>query len=65
MTALSNETFPLFRNLGNGMFHDRTFASRLGGQTLPWGGWGVGMVDVDNDGFLDLFTAGGHVQTNA
>jgi hypothetical protein len=64
MTALSNETFPLFRNEGNGMFRDRTFSSLLGGQTLPWGGWGVGMVDLDNDGFLDLFTAGGHVQTN-
>ena len=64
MTALSNETFPLFRNEGNGMFRDRTFASRLGGQTLAWGGWGVGLVDLDNDGFLDLFTAGGHVQAN-
>jgi len=64
MTALSNETFPLFRNEGDGMFKDRTFASRLGGQTLPWGGWSVGMVDLDNDGWLDLFTAGGHVQSN-
>jgi hypothetical protein len=64
MTALSNETFPLFRNQGNGMFRDRTFASGLGRQSLPWGGWGMGMVDLDNDGFLDLFTAGGHVQAN-
>jgi hypothetical protein len=64
MTALSNETFPLFRNEGNGMFRDRTFPSRLGGLTLPWGGWSVGMVDLDNDGWLDLFTAGGHVQSN-
>jgi hypothetical protein len=64
MTALSNETFPLFRNEGNGMFRDRTFASLLGGETLAFGGWSVGMVDLDNDGFLDLFTAGGHVQTN-
>ena len=31
MTALSNETFPLFRNEGNGMFREETFASRLGG----------------------------------
>jgi len=64
LTALSNETFPLFRNEGNGMFSDRTAASRLAGQTLPWGGWSVGMVDFDNDGSLDLFTAGGHVQSN-
>jgi hypothetical protein len=64
MTALSNETFPLFRNEGNGMFRDETFGSRLGGQSLAWGGWSTGMVDLDNDGHLDLFVAGGHVQTN-
>jgi hypothetical protein len=64
MTALSNETFPLFRNEGNGMFREETFASRLGGQSLAWGGWSTAMVDLDNDGFLDLFVAGGHVQTN-
>jgi len=64
MTALSNETFPLFRNEGDGMFRDETFGSRLGGQSLAWGGWSTGMVDLDNDGHLDLFVAGGHVQTN-
>ena len=64
MSALSNETFPLFRNEGNGMFREETYASRLGGQSLAWGGWSTGMVDLDNDGFLDLFVAGGHVQTN-
>ena len=64
MTALSNETFPLFRNEGTGLFRDETFGSRLGGQSLAWGGWSTGMVDLDNDGFLDLFVAGGHVQTN-
>jgi hypothetical protein len=64
VTALSNETFPLFRNEGNGMFRDETFGSRLGGQSLAWGGWSTGMVDLDNDGFLDLFVAGGHVQSN-
>jgi hypothetical protein len=64
MSALSNETFPLFRNEGNGMFRDETFASRLGGQSLAWGGWSTGMVDLDNDGRFDLFVAGGHVQTN-
>ena len=64
ITALSNETFPLFRNEGNGMFRDETYGSRLGGQSLAWGGWSTGMVDLDNDGHLDLFVAGGHVQTN-
>jgi hypothetical protein len=64
MSALSNETFPLFRNEGNGMFREETYASHLGGESLAWGGWSTGMVDLDNDGWLDLFVAGGHVQTN-
>ncbi len=27
----------------------------------PHMGWGVGLVDIDNDGLLDLFVANGHV----
>ena len=27
----------------------------------PYLGWGVGLVDIDNDGLLDLFMANGHV----
>ncbi len=64
MTALSNETFPLFRNLGNGLFRDERFSSGIGVSSMPYGGWSLGMIDFDNDGDLDLFTAGGHVQTN-
>jgi len=64
MTALSNESFPLFRNLGNGLFRDERYAAGLGVQSLPWSGWSTGMEDLDNDGWLDLFVAGGHVQTN-
>jgi hypothetical protein len=64
MTALSNETFPIFRNLGNRLFRDDRFQSGLGVDTLPWSGWSLGLVDLDNDSDLDLFTAGGHVQTN-
>lgn len=64
VTALSDETFPLFRNIGNGMFSDERYPAGLGFQTLAWSGWSTGMVDFDNDGWLDLFIAGGHVQTN-
>jgi hypothetical protein len=28
---------------------------------LPWVKWGTAFVDLDNDGWLDLITANGHV----
>jgi hypothetical protein len=64
VTALSNETFPLFRNLG-GRFADMTSASRIAFASMPWTGWSTGMYDLNNDGFRDIFVAGGHVMDNA
>ncbi|MGI9071863.1 MAG: CRTAC1 family protein [Bryobacteraceae bacterium] len=61
VTALAGETFPLFRNIGNGMFTDATYASRIGRLSTDHSGWGNGFVDFDNDGWKDLFTANSHV----
>jgi hypothetical protein len=64
VTALANETFPWYRNLGQGLFGDQTYPSRIGAATLPFSGWGAGMYDFDNDGKKDLFAACGDVQGN-
>lgn len=64
VTALANETFPLFRNQGRGMFSDATYASRIGAATLLLSGWGAGIYDFDNDGRKDVFAACGDVQDN-
>jgi hypothetical protein len=64
VTALANETFPLFRNLGKGMFQDVTYLSGVGRATLAFSGWGNMIADFDNDGFKDLFTANGDVNFN-
>ena len=61
ITALNGETFPVFRNQGNGAFTDQTFASQVARLTNKQGGWGIGLVDFDNDGAKDLFTANSHV----
>ena len=61
VTALAGETFPLFRNLGKGMFTDATYASRMGALSTSHSGWGNGFVDFNNDGWKDLFTANSHV----
>lgn len=64
VTALSGETFPLFRNLGKGSFADATHESRLGLASARRSGWGVGLVDFDNDGWKDIFAANSHVTDN-
>ncbi len=65
VTALSDETFPLFRNIGNGRFADVTYPSGIGRASTPWTGWSTGMFDFNNDGWKDLFVAGGHVMDNS
>lgn len=64
VTALANETFPLFRNLGRSLFQDITYAARVGKATLQFSGWSAGMFDFDNDGEKDLFCANGDVNDN-
>jgi hypothetical protein len=61
VTALAGETFPLFRNVGKGMFDDATYASHIGRLSTEHSGWGNGFVDFDNDGWKDLFTSNSHV----
>ncbi len=63
-TALSNETYGYFHNMGNGMFNYDTGISRLGEITRLYGGWGMRIFDYDNDGSKDLFFANSHVMDN-
>jgi hypothetical protein len=64
ITALANETFPFYRNLGKGLFGDATYQTRIGAATLALSGWGAGAFDFDNDGRKDIFAACGDVQDN-
>ena len=63
-TTLSEEQFAFFRNRGDGQFEYQTNSTGLGRATQPYTGWGVGVVDFDNDGSRDLFLANGHVMDN-
>src|SRR5690606_5257947 len=45
---------------GTGLCEDRTFASGIGVNTR-WLGWGVGIVDLERDGWPDLLLVNGHV----
>ena len=64
IAALANETFPLFLNAKTGYFSDATYRSGIGTSSFTMSGWGVGIIDFDNDGFKDIFTAGCHVSEN-
>ena len=61
ITNFSDDSNTLRRNLGDGMFEDVTGRLRLRTPSLPFLGWGTGFLDYDNDGWLDLFVANGHV----
>jgi hypothetical protein len=64
MTALKHEGFGVYLNSGHGDFEDGSIPTKLMGLTHPHSGWGCGLVDLDNDGWLDLFVAGSGVDTD-
>lgn len=59
MTGLKNETYEVFLNQGDGTFEDGGTQTGLLNLSRKWNGWGCGFVDLDNDGWLDLFIACG------
>ncbi|MBI3651268.1 MAG: CRTAC1 family protein [Acidobacteria bacterium] len=61
ITALSNETYPLYNNNGDGTFTYVTNTTGIGQITLLNSGWGAHFIDADNDGLRDLFVAQSHV----
>jgi hypothetical protein len=65
VTNFSGESNELYRNRGSGEFEDITWKADLGAPTLPYLGWGTHMLDLDNDGWLDLIAVNGHVYPEA
>jgi hypothetical protein len=59
-THFADDRNILYRNNGKAYFQDTTASSRLGVETR-YVCWGAGIVDLDNDGWPDLFMTTGHV----
>jgi enediyne biosynthesis protein E4 len=59
-TNFAGDTSTLYANSGKDFFEDMTFSGGIGLNTR-WLGWGCGFVDFDNNSWLDLFLANGHV----
>lgn len=63
-TSFSQELPLLLRNTGGGLFDDVTRTTGVGHQLFPHVNWGTCFADFDNDQWLDLFVANGHLQDN-
>jgi hypothetical protein len=61
ITDLAYQMYALFQNNEDGSFTDVSQSSGLGPMTLLHSGWGVRLMDYDNDGWKDLLIVQGHV----
>ena len=61
VTNFYGESTTFFQNLGQGLFADHTAAAGLSAASRHRLGFGVAFLDADNDGWLDLMTANGHI----
>ncbi|MBO0721765.1 MAG: CRTAC1 family protein [Blastocatellia bacterium] len=60
-TNFADDSNILYHNDGGGNFTETTFQAGLGEVTIPFLGWGTNFFDYDNDSWLDLLVANGHV----
>ena len=61
VTTFANDNYVLLHNEGNGFFADHSYQTGIGEATIPHLGWATFFLDFDNDGWIDLFAANGHV----
>jgi hypothetical protein len=66
ITHFVNEHLTLWRlqrpTTGGAFFTDTTFAAGLAADSRPTTGWGTALADFDDDGWLDLVAANGHIR---
>lgn len=61
VTNFDSEYHALYLNPGRLPLREATVPSRLAEFTRPYVGWGVRLLDYNNDGALDLFIVNGHL----
>jgi hypothetical protein len=60
---LATQIWALFRNLGGRAFRYASPAASLVTLSSPWAGWSAGFLDYNNDGWRDLYSANGDVDS--
>jgi hypothetical protein len=61
VTNFADEYNTLYRGEGGLSFADVSYPAKVAEVSLPYVGWGTKFFDYDNDGWVDLFVANGHV----
>src|SRR5882762_6509607 len=61
VTEFVDQSDTLYHNNGGDGFADVSWNTRIAQPSHPYVGWGTGFFDMDNDGWLDIFVANGHV----
>ncbi|HYO62762.1 MAG TPA: CRTAC1 family protein [Pyrinomonadaceae bacterium] len=61
VTNFDDDYNTLYHNDGRNSFTDASYAAKVAAVSLPYVGWGTKFFDYDNDGWVDLFVANGHV----
>ena len=61
ITNFDDDYNTLYRNDGKLSFTDVSHPAKVAAVSLPYVGWGTKFFDYDNDGWVDLFVANGHV----
>lgn len=61
VTNFDDDYNTLYHNDGGNSFTDVSYAARVAAVSLPYVGWGTKFFDYNNDGWVDLFVANGHV----
>ncbi|MDE0398742.1 MAG: CRTAC1 family protein [Candidatus Poribacteria bacterium] len=64
ITNFQDQTNSLYHNAQSEFFNEMSFAKGIGERSLRYLAWGVDFVDFNNDGWLDLFVANGHLDDN-
>ena len=61
VTNFDDDYNTLYRNDGHNSFSDVSYPAKVAAVSLPYVGWGTKFFDYENDGWVDLFVANGHV----
>jgi enediyne biosynthesis protein E4 len=65
VTNYEREDNSLYRNEGGGLFTHRSVSAGLAGGCRPYVGFATEFIDLDMDGWLDLYVLNGHVLYHA